>query len=151
MNKMPKIKKELSQAKQMQLAQQKMDRSMMKRAMFKATWITYLFAGICLVFSILLQLAVIDIPNPDDKTWLKVIIILLKGGLIILFFFFMFVSMGNMKELRGYIMTWKEMVFLLVISLFQTITDGYVLLVAVLGIIIVIAYFYFLQGKIDQA
>lgn len=144
------LKAELTTSKQEQIIQQRVDRAKLKQMMFSSSLITYMLAGVFLVFSILMNAKVLEIPNPDATTPLKVVDVLLRGGLIILFFFFMFVSMGNLKELRGYIMTWKEMLFLIIISLFQTITEGWALLTATLGIIIILVYFYFIQGKIQE-
>jgi hypothetical protein len=148
---MAKFRKDQPQyQKQDQLAQQKMDQSLLKQKMFLSALITWIIAGIFLVFSILMSLEVIKIPNTDSSTGLKVLDVAIKSILIILFFFFMFISMGNLRELRGYIMNWKELIFLLIITLIQGVTDGWVFFISTVGVILIIIYFYLIQVKIAE-
>lgn len=144
------MKKEEVIQKQKEATEQRLERTLLKKQMFTSSLITYIISGVFLLFSMLFAFAVLNIPNPDDKTWIKVVDVALRGGIIIGFFFFMLISMGNMQELRGYIVTWKELVFLLIISLFQATTDGWVFLTASVGIIIIFIYMYFIQGKIAE-
>jgi hypothetical protein len=147
---MPKMKKEDVIQKQKEATEQRLERNLLKQKMFTSSLITFIISGVFLLFSMLFAFAVLKIPNPDEKTWIKVIDVLLKGGLIIGFFFFMLVSLGNLQELRGYIVSWKELVFLLIISLFQATTEGYVFLTASIGIILFLIYMYFIQGRINE-
>jgi uncharacterized membrane protein len=147
---MPKIKKEESMQKQKESIEQKLDRTQLKQNMFISAIITFLISGIFLLFTMLFAFEVLEIENPDDSTGLKVLDVLLKGGLVILFFFFMFVSVGNMQELRGYIMTWKEMVIIIALALFPATTDGWVFLTSAIGVILIIIYFYLIQIKTKE-
>jgi len=144
------MKKEDVIQKQKEATEQRLERNLLKQKMFTSSLITFIISGVFLLFSMLFAFAVLKIPNPDEKTWIKVIDVLLKGGLIIGFFFFMLVSLGNLQELRGYIVSWKELVFLLIISLFQATTEGYVFLTASIGIILFLIYMYFIQGRINE-
>lgn len=143
-------KDQLQNQKQDQLAQQKIEQSLLKQKMFLSALITWIIAGVFLIFSILMSLAVIKIPNTDTSTGLKVLDVAIKSILIILFFFFMLISIGNLRELRGYIMNLKELIFLLIITLIQGVTDGWVFFISAVGVIILIIYFYLIQIKVVE-
>jgi len=102
------------------------------------------------VGSLLLNFDFVTIPTFLSDEIMEIFNILLNSALIILFFFFAFVSMGNLQEVRGYILDWKGIMLLMFISVIQGMLDGWVVFVSLLGILGVLTYFYFLQGKIQH-
>ena len=121
-----------------------------KNFMFVSAIKTYLIASIFLVGSLLLNFDFVTIPTFLSDEIMEIFNILLNSALIILFFFFAFVSMGNLQEVRGYILDWKGIMLLMFISVIQGMLDGWVVFVSLLGILGVLTYFYFLQGKIQH-
>jgi len=151
-----------------------------KSTMFSSTFITYGLAAIFLVISFIFNGSIIsgwvqnvvesktvideggapsfiyimDIIIKSDEggapSFIYIMDIIIKSFSVILFFFFVFISVGNFQEYRGYIMTWKEMLGLFIISLLQVSTNFTIFFISTIGIIICIIYFYFLQGKIEK-
>lgn len=130
-----------------------------KLQMFNSAKISYILALIFFIVSFLFNGLLINpwvelVENAtsaaDGPTLLGVLDIIIKSVSIILFFIFGFISLGNLQELRGYIMTWKEMAILVVLSLFQATINGTVFLISTIGVIITLIYFYFIQAKISD-
>jgi len=156
---MPKIQKEAKKRKEKvrDLESQKIQ---LKQKMFSSSVKTYLFAAIFLVVSFIFNgqliskwVETVSTALGNDSGSISPIVLLdllIKSFSIILFFFFSFVSIGNWRELSGYILTWKEMTILLVFSLIQATTDGSVFIVSSIGIVIILFYMYFIQGKIEK-
>jgi len=145
---MPKIKKQLQKQDSVS---QNIQRVLTKQSMFNSALITYLLAGVVFIISFILNGQFVTIPNTNDETWIKVIDVLLKGGSIGLFFFFAFIAFANWMELKGYIMELKHIIILIVISILQSVMDIYVFLTALVCIIVVLAYMYFIQAKAPKA
>ena len=80
---------------------------------------------------------------------LNVLDVIIKSFSVILFFLFILISLGNYQEMRGYIVKWKQLLFIIIISILQASTEIYVFLIAAIGITLIITYFYFIQGKIN--
>ncbi|MHA1745473.1 MAG: hypothetical protein ACTSWW_05710, partial [Promethearchaeota archaeon] len=122
---MPKIQKEAKKRKEKvrDLESQKIQ---LKQKMFSSSVKTYLFAAIFLIISFIFNgqlipkwVDTVSIALGADSGAISPIVLLdllIKSFSIILFFFFSFVSIGNWRELSGYILTWKEMTILLVFS-----------------------------------
>ena len=156
---MPKIQKEAKKRKKKvrDLESQKIQ---LKQKMFSSSVKTYLFAAVFLIISFIFNgqlipkwVDIVSIALGADSGAISPIVLLdllIKSFSIILFFFFSFVSIGNWRELSGYILTWKEMTILLVFSLIQATTDGSVFIVSSIGIVIILFYMYFIQGKIEK-
>jgi len=156
---MPKIQKEAKKRKEKvrDLESQKIQ---LKQKMFSSSVKTYLFAAIFLIISFIFNgqlipkwVDIVSIALGADSGAISPIVLLdllIKSFSIILFFFFSFVSIGNWRELSGYILTWKEMTILLVFSLIQATTDGSVFIISSIGIVIILFYMYFIQGKIEK-
>jgi len=156
---MPKIQKEAKKRKEKvrDLESQKIQ---LKQKMFSSSVKTYLFAAIFLIISFIFNgqlipkwVDTVSIALGADSGAISPIVLLdllIKSFSIILFFFFSFVSIGNWRELSGYILTWKEMTILLVFSLIQATTDGSVFIISSIGIVIILFYMYFIQGKIEK-
>ena len=156
---MPKIQKEAKKRKEKvrDLESQKIQ---LKQKMFSSSIKTYLFAAIFLIISFIFNgqlipqwVDTVSIALGADSGAISPIVLLdllIKSFSIILFFFFSFVSIGNWRELSGYILTWKDMTILLVFSLIQATTDGSVFIISSIGIVIILFYMYFIQGKIEK-
>ncbi|MHA1776222.1 MAG: hypothetical protein DRO88_11965 [Promethearchaeia archaeon] len=130
-----------------------------KLHMFNSAKISYILALVFFIISFLFNGILINpwvnlVENASSAangpTFVGVLDILIKSLSIILFFLFGFISLGNLQELRGYIVTWKEMVVLIVLSLFQATINGTVFLISTIGVIIILVYFYFMQAKISD-
>jgi len=155
---LPKIKKE-KKIREEKLKNLEIRKREVKSTMFSSTLITYGLAAIFLVISFIfngslisgwVQSVVEATEEGGAPSLIYIIDIIIKSFSVILFFFFNFISIGNIQEFRGYIMTWKEMVFLIIISLIQVSSNFTIFFITTIGIIICIIYFYFLQGKIEK-
>jgi hypothetical protein len=153
---MPKIRK---QEEIEEIHQAEDEKTRIKIRMFNSAKITYLLAlgffVISFIFNGMLingwvQLVNDAVSNSDGPTLLGIVDIIIKSLSIILFFFFGLISLGNYQELKGYVVNWKELVILLVLSLFQATTSGTVFIVSVLGISLILIYFYFMQSKVSS-
>jgi len=155
---LPKIKKE-KKIREEKLKNLEIRKRKVKSTMFSSTLITYGLAAIFLVISFIfngnlisgwVQKVVEATDEGGAPSFIYIMDIIIKSFSVILFFFFNFISIGNIQEFRGYIMTWKEMVVLLIISLLQVSSNFTTFFIATIGITICIIYFYFLQGKIEK-
>ncbi len=149
MPKIPKNKKKRSRknmTKQERIQLLKIEQANKKQQMFQSTVITYLLALVFFILSLLFNAEYISL-NFGESTGAQVGEIALKSVPVILFFFFMLVAVGNYQEMRGYIVTWKELVALLVLSFLLAGSSGWVFFISFLGISLIITYLYFLQGK----
>ena len=158
---MPKIKKE-KKIREEKLKKLEIRKIKVKNSMFSSTLITYGLAALFLVISFIFNGSIISgwvqnvveakiiIDEGGAPSFIYIMDIIIKSFSVILFFFFVFISVGNFQEYRGYIMTWKEMLGLLIISLIQASSNFTIFFIATIGIIICMIYFYFLQGKIEK-
>ncbi len=144
-----KEEEETSQIEQLSPREKEERMKIMQVKMYKTALITYPIAGIFFLFAALIMTQVIKIPESDNET-IKVLIIIGKGLLPVGFFFFMIISVANVLEARGGIMTWKEMFIIGLMSIFMVIIDGNVLLVTAIGLTLIIAYFYFIQARTEK-
>jgi len=135
------------------------NRILLKSSMFQSALITYFLALTFFVVSFLFNGKLIsgwvdlvdeNIAAENAPNFITVVDSVIKILSIILFFFFGLISLGNFRELKGYITTWKEMVILLILTLLQGTTDANVFFISIIGILIVLVYFYFIQGKIKS-
>jgi len=158
---LPKIKKE-KKIREEKIKNLEIRKVKVKSTMFSSTLITYGLAAIFLAISFIFNGSlisgwvqkIVEAKNVIDEggppSFIYIIDIIIKSFSVILFFFFIFISMGNFQEYRGYIMTWKEMLGLFIISLLQVSSNFTTFFITTIGITICITYFYFLQGKIEK-
>ncbi len=148
---MPKVKKSkksrpgISEARKMAVMV-----AIRRRSMFKSGIITYIIAVLLFVVSFLFNGRFVSIPNPDETTSIQILDIVIKSGSLILFFFFFLIAVANYQELRGYVLTWKGMLIVVALALVQASTEGVILLIAAMGVILILVYFYFIQGKLER-
>ncbi len=110
----------------------------------KSGIISFYLAGIFFVISILFNSGIVTI-FMNQNLYLDIVDILIKTISIILFFLFLSVAVGNVEEINGKIFGWKKLTILIIISLIQSIRNGWVFLFSSLGIIILILYFWLVQ------
>ncbi len=130
----------------------------LKKSMFDSAMLTFLIAALMLIISFLFNGKVLGFwvekvdtaIEADSNTVFSILDIVLRTLSVILFFFFSLLSIGNLQELRGYVVTWKEMVMLLVLSLIQTTISGAVFALSFLGISLLLIYLYFVQGRTES-
>ena len=158
---MPKIKNE-KKIREEKLKQLEIRKVKVKNTMFSSTLITYGLAALFLAISFVFNGSIISgwvqkvveaktfIDEGEAPSFIYIMDIIIKSFSVILFFFFIFVSIGNFQEYRGYIMTWKEILVLFIISLLQVSSNFTTFFITTIGITICITYFYFLQGKIEK-
>ncbi len=111
---------------------------------YRSVIISVIFGGIFLIISIFFNIEIITV-FMDKNVLFDIIDLLIKTSVILLFFFFMMVSIGNYKEIVGKPISWKEFLFLIVLSLGQSILNLWVFTFTVLGIIIILIYLYLIQ------
>jgi hypothetical protein len=145
---MPKIKKKPETDED--YAQQTVRRALLKKKMFTSAAVTFGLAVVCFVISFIFNGKLYIIANPDNSTLVKVIIVLIKGGSIVAAFFFLFISYANMMELRGYLMSFKHIVILVIMTVIQSISNTWVFLTCLVGIVGVIFYLYLIQARIRK-
>ena len=105
---------------------------------------SFYLASIFFVISILFNSGIVTL-FMNQNLYLDIVDILIKTISIILFFLFLSVAVGNVEEINGKIFGWKKLTILIVISLIQSIRNGWVFLFSSLGIIILILYLWLLQ------
>lgn len=110
----------------------------------KSGIISFYLAGIFFVISILFNSGIVTI-FMNQNIYLDIVDISIKTISIILFFLFLSVAVGNVEEINGKIFGWKKLTILIIISLIQSIRNGWVFLFSSLGIIILILYLWLLQ------
>lgn len=111
---------------------------------YRSVIISVIFGGIFLIISLFFNIEIITY-FMDKNILFDIIDILIKTSAILLFFFFMMVSIGNYKELVGKPISWKEFLFLIVLSLGQSILNLWVFVFTLFGIIFILIYFYLIQ------
>ncbi len=150
--KMPKISKKSTskkyQSKQDRLKQMKIEQAQKRSLMFKSTILTYILAAVFFTRSMLFNGRFIEL-DFGESTGAAIGEVFLKAAIVVLFFFFALISIGNYQEMKGYVATWKELVLLIIISLLMAASKGTVFFASLLGIVLVLTYIYFLQGKTE--
>ena len=81
----------------------------------------------------------------NQNIYLDIIDISIKSIAIILSFLFFSIAIGNIEEINGKVLGWEKLTILTIISLIQTIRNGWVFLFSSLGIAILILYLWILQ------
>ncbi len=81
----------------------------------------------------------------DQNIYLSVLDVSIKSISLILFFFFLIIAVSNVEEINGKALSWKELTLIIIMSLVQSIRNGWVLLFSSLGIALIILYLFVLQ------
>ena len=113
---------------------------------YRSVIVSAIFAGIFLVISILFNGGVIT-SFMNINLILTSIDILIKVLAIVLFFFFILTSIANYKELTGKPVNFKMMILLFILSVVQGFRNEWVFSLSLIGLIVILIYFYILQER----
>jgi len=111
---------------------------------YKTVLLTAILSGIFLFISLLFNAQIITIFMVENTIWFY-IDIFIKVLIILLFFLFSIISIGNYKELSGKPLDFKLVFLLFILSLIQAFRNPWVFGFTILGLLVIIAYFYFIQ------
>jgi hypothetical protein len=143
---MPKIKKVNKRSEEYE--QELLRLSEMKRKMYSSGLRSYLLAAVCLAVSLIFNNNLIAI-TVEAGGPLDIALIILKSVSVILFFTFVLLGLANNMELKGKTSTIKEIIFVVIISLIQTMRSGAVFWLSFGGIALVIIYIWAIQVKVQ--
>lgn len=135
---MSKFKKNESKAKMERQTKSK------KEIAFNSVITSTIFGIISLFLSFLFNGGLLPFFN-DQNIILNLIGIIIKTTTLLLFFLFMVISVANYVELIGKRFDWKYLLLLFSLSLIQSFRDIWVFLFSLIGLSIIIAYFYIIQ------
>jgi len=111
---------------------------------YKTVFLTAILSGIFLIISFLFNTQLITIFMVENTIWFYIDIVI-KVLVILLFFLFGIISIGNYKELSGKPIDYKLIFLLFILSLIQSYRNLWVFGFTFLGLLVIIAYFYFIQ------
>ena len=115
-----------------------------EKAAYRSVILSGILGGVFLVLSIIINGEFIIIFTSDELLWVG-IDITLKVLIILLFFIFMMISIGNYKELTGKPIDFKIIILILFLSLIQAFRDSTVFSFTLIGLLVVVVYFYVVQ------
>jgi hypothetical protein len=113
---------------------------------FKTVVLTAILSGVLLIISILFNTQIITIFMVKNTIW-NYFDIIIKVFVILFFFLFSLISIGNYKELSGKPLDFKIIILLFVLSLIQAYRNSWVFGFTFLGLIVIVAYLYFVQDN----
>jgi len=138
---MPKFKKEDVKKNQSQKSQE-----FNQDFAFKSLLFTLLLGIIFFILSILFNVAdVLSLLVSEQTLILEIFNTIIKVLTSLAFFFFILISIGNYKDILGKPANWKDIAFLFCLSLFQTVRNTSAFGLTLLGLILLILYFYIIQ------
>lgn len=115
---------------------------------FKSLLFTLFLGSIIFIISIIFNVVdILSLLSINQNQLVEILNIGIKVVTPILFFFFMLTSIGNYKDLLGKPADWIDILFLFCISLFQTVRNTIVFGLTLIGLIILILYFYIIQEE----
>ncbi|MFX0188096.1 MAG: hypothetical protein ACFE8A_10205 [Candidatus Hodarchaeota archaeon] len=140
---MPKFKKERKK-------ESKSKRIPDDKLILKSVKISAILAGVFLVLSLFFNgtewfFEGIIIKYVKKEIYWEILDHSIKTSVIVLEFFFMMISLGNYKELTGKPVKLKEILFLLGLSLIQTIRSLVVFILTSIGVFAILFYLYLIQ------
>ena len=114
---------------------------------FRSLVITTIIGVACFIVSILFNVVeIFNILNLQNS-FFDLIDLAIRISVVLLFFFFMMTSLGNYKDLLGKPSNLKEITFLFILSILQTLRNIYVFGFTLLGLIILLFYLYLIQDS----
>lgn len=145
---MPKYKKG---KKRLQLANEEKLKSFsdQKRNIYASSIRSLILGGIVLIISLIINGNMIQI-EVEVGTPIDVILTLVKSLVIILFYSFVFLGIANSMELKGKPATMREVIIILILSLFQSIRSPSVFWISLAGILLINMYFWAVQSKVES-
>ncbi|MFW9898052.1 MAG: hypothetical protein ACFFDO_02165 [Candidatus Thorarchaeota archaeon] len=120
------------------------------KLILKSVKISAILAGVFLVLSLFFNgtewfFEGIIIRYVKKEIYWEILDHTIKTSVIVLEFFFMMISLGNYKELTGKPVKLKEILFLLGLSLIQTIRSLIVFILTLIGVFAILFYLYLIQ------
>ncbi|MFX1276970.1 MAG: hypothetical protein ACFFBP_06860 [Promethearchaeota archaeon] len=138
---MPKFEKERKKASKSQ-KNQGFDQDLA----FKSLVFTLFVGSIFFILSILFNVVdILSVLSLIQHQLIEILDIGIKVITPVLFFLFILTSVGNYKDLLGKPADWKEITFLFCLSLFQTVRNTIAFGLTLVGLILVVLYFYIIQ------
>lgn len=105
---------------------------------------SFFLAGLSFLVSILFNTGIITLFE-NQNTFMDSLDVTIKSISIIMFFLFLCIAVGNILELNGRVLGWKEFTLLILLSILQSIKNGWVVLFTILGIAGIIVYLWAIQ------
>jgi hypothetical protein len=115
-----------------------------ERTAYRSVILSGILGGLFLILSIFINGEIIVIFTSDELLWAG-IDITLKVLIILLSFIFMMISIGNYKELTGKPIDFKIILLLLFLSLIQAFRNSTVFSFTLIGLLVLVVYFYVVQ------
>ena len=136
---MPKFKKELNKYSVL-----KKTRDFSEQFAFKSVIISTILGGAFLFVSFLFNVGIITVFMNRDAFW-DMINIVIKTSSILLGFFYIMISVGNYQNLTGKPFDWKMIILLFGLSLAQSFRNLMVFLFTLIGLVVILLYFFLVQ------
>ena len=105
---------------------------------------SFYLAGVCFVVSVLFNAGILTFLM-NQNIILDILDVSIKSISIILFFLFLCIAVGNIEEINGKVLGWKQLAVIAAISLLQSIRSGWVALISSIGVALVILYLWIIQ------
>ncbi len=116
----------------------------MEEFSYRTVLSSVVFSGVFFIISLLFNGEFISI-TIGDILLLMILENVIRVFSILCFYIFITISIGNYKELTGKPITWVELSFFFIISLIQSFLDLTVFLFTLLGLLVIIVYFWIVQ------
>ncbi|MFX0073128.1 MAG: hypothetical protein ACFFAO_18775 [Candidatus Hermodarchaeota archaeon] len=139
---MPKIKKEPRKRRKSSVSRDYSGKD--EKLITKSIKISSLLAGLFLALSLLFNGEIITFFMNRGIYW-DILDVSIKVSLILFSFLFMVISISNYKELTGKPLGIKEIIFLITLSLGQTVRNLYVFIFTLIGLVILVFYLFLIQ------
>ncbi|TXT61894.1 MAG: conserved membrane protein of unknown function [Promethearchaeota archaeon] len=111
---------------------------------YRTVIFTAIITGVLFIASLLFNGEIISLTFPNNIIF-ELVKIVIRTILILLFFLFFTISYANYRDLVGKPIGWKELLFLLILSMIQSILNVYVFVLSLLGLILILLYLYLIQ------
>jgi hypothetical protein len=111
---------------------------------YRTVIFTAIITGTLFIASLLFNGEIISLTFSNNLIF-ELVEIVIRTILILLFFLFFTISYANYRDLVGKPIGWKELLFILVLSIIQSILNVYVFLLSLIGLILILMYLYLIQ------
>lgn len=138
---MPKFEKEKIKGSKSQKSQE-FNQDLAIKSLFFTLFLGVIFFIISIFFNVVDILSLLSL---TQTLLLEIINIAIKVITPMIFFLFMLTSIGNYKDLLGKPANWKDIIFLFCLALFQTVRNTVAFTITLIGLILLILYFYIIQ------
>ncbi|MBD3211092.1 MAG: hypothetical protein GF311_00665 [Candidatus Lokiarchaeota archaeon] len=111
---------------------------------YRTVIFTAIITGTLFIASLLFNGEIFSLTFSNNLIF-ELVEIVIRTILILLFFLFFTISYANYRDLVGKPIGWKELLFILVLSIIQSILNVYVFLLSLIGLILILLYLYLIQ------